>query len=386
MKVEGAWREIIELPNHKFFIGAQFHPEFNSRLVGGKVSYNYKFADEKEEMHRGRETEAMVRMLSQYKSLCGTRKVRVHYLAHDDILAGVVNLIKKLKIKRIIIGSRNMSKQAVLRKCCQIWVVLNGKHISTSNDHLEHTGSIGYGGSPEFLASIHELGDESDGYTTPPSDLEAETLDEQGIEESNAYEEVENFSEEGADQSDEIQCVRNNTEKAEKLMEEIDKLQRKLKELQDKGHKHEESILSPRQKVASLMEKTLSKPRYPELQIPEHIAQLSMSQIEKATNNFYSRNLIGGGGYGPVYKGKVGGMPVAIKLLRPHDKQGFPEYQQEVVVLSRIEHKHIVRLIGVCPESCGLVYEHLPNGTLLDRLSKGLAWKDNLLCCKRPIK
>lgn len=34
-------------------------------------------------------------------------QVRVHYLAHDDILAGVVNLIKKLKIKRIIIGSRS---------------------------------------------------------------------------------------------------------------------------------------------------------------------------------------------------------------------------------------------------------------------------------------
>jgi hypothetical protein len=46
--------------------------------VGGKVLY--KFADEKEkEMHRGRETKAMVNMLSQYKNLCGTRKVMLHY-------------------------------------------------------------------------------------------------------------------------------------------------------------------------------------------------------------------------------------------------------------------------------------------------------------------
>jgi hypothetical protein len=73
--------------------------------VGGKVLY--KFADEKEkEMHRAKETDAMVKMLSQYKNLCGSRKVRAHYLSHDDVLAGVVNLIKKLKIKRIIIGSR----------------------------------------------------------------------------------------------------------------------------------------------------------------------------------------------------------------------------------------------------------------------------------------
>ena len=46
--------------------------------MGGKVLY--KFADEKEkEMHRGRETKAMVNMLSQYKNLCGTRKVMLHY-------------------------------------------------------------------------------------------------------------------------------------------------------------------------------------------------------------------------------------------------------------------------------------------------------------------
>jgi len=78
--------------------------------VGGKLLY--KFADEKEkEMHRGRETEA-----------------RAHYLTHDDILAGVVNLVKKLKIKRIVIGSRNMSRKAVLRKCSQVWVVLSGKY------------------------------------------------------------------------------------------------------------------------------------------------------------------------------------------------------------------------------------------------------------------
>jgi len=49
-----------------------------------------------------------------------------------------------------------------------------------------------------------------------------------------------------------------------------------------------------------------------------------------------------------------------------------------VVVLSRLEHPHIVRLIGVCQESCSLVYEHLPNGTLLDRLSKGLLWEDRI--------
>lgn len=371
-------------------------------FMGGKLLY--KFADEKEkEMHRGRETEAMVRMLSQYKSLCDTREVRAHYITHDDILAGLVNLVKKLKIMRIVIGSRNMAKQEVLRKCCQVWLVINGKYVSTSNDHLRHTGSIGYGGSSELLASIHELSDESDGYTTPPSDFYVsfqadDIMDgdgvihmdgadlakydvqeaEQGSEESNAYEEVEFFSKEDADESDDIQNSRNISEKAAKLMEEMEELQRKLKDLQDEGHNHEENILSPRKKNDLLRERTLSKQAYPELQIPDHIAEFPMSRIAKATNNFYSQNLIGEGGYGPVYKGKLGGVIVAVKLLRPHGKQGFPEFQQEVVVLSRIEHPHIVKLIGVCQESFVLIYEHLPNGTLMDGLSKGLPWKDRI--------
>ncbi|CAL5065551.1 unnamed protein product [Urochloa decumbens] len=380
-------------------------------FMGGKVLY--KFADEKEkEMHRGRETKAMVNMLSQYKNLCGTRKVSAHYLTHDDTVAGVVSLVKKLKIKRIVIGSRNMSRQGALRQCCQVWVVLNGKHISTSNDHLEHSGNIGYGGSSDILASVHELGEES-GYMTPPSDLADEimddkssiemddsdplvtvqvqyidcshpdvqgdeTLTEQGTEESIASEEMESFGEEDADQSDEIQSFRNITEKAEKIMEEIDRLQKKLKELQGEGHNNIVRSLSPRQMAASLKQKSLSVPGYPELQIPENIEQFSTLQIAKGTESFHSRNFIGEGGYGPVYKGKLGGKPVAIKLLKPHGRQGFPEYQQEVTLLSKLDHPHIVRLMGVCTESCSLVYELLPNGTLLDRLSKGLLWKDRV--------
>ncbi|KAF8675244.1 hypothetical protein HU200_047917 [Digitaria exilis] len=335
-------------------------------FMGGKVLY--KFADEKEkEMHRGRETKAMVTMLSEYKNMCGTRKVSAHYLTHDDTVAGVVNLVKKLKIKRIVIGS--------------------------SNDHLEHSGNIGYGGSSDILASIHELGEESDGYITPPSDLadeimdleesiemddselvtEDETLTEQGTEESIASDQMENFAEEDADQSDEIQ-----TPLIYFGQEEIDRLQKKLKELQE-GHNYDLRSLSPRQKLAaSQKRKSLSEPRYPELQIPENIEQFSTSQIGKATEHFHSRNFIGEGGYGQVYKGKLGGTPVAIKLLKPHGRQGFPEYQQEVLLLSKLEHPHIVRLMGVCPESCSLVYEHLPNGTLLERLSKGLLWKDRV--------
>ena len=112
--------------------------------------------------------------------------------------------------------------------------------------------------------------------------------------------------------------------------EEIDKLQKKQKELQGESHNHDEDSLLPKQ-IATSPKKSLTKPRYQELEIPEHICQFSMSQIRKATRNFHSENLIGEGGYGPVYRGDLGGMHVAIKLLRPHGRQGYPEYRHEVI-------------------------------------------------------
>jgi hypothetical protein len=55
---------------------------YPTTAVGGKVLY--KFADEKEkEMHRGREMKVMVNMLSQYKKMCGTRKVMLFILIFE---------------------------------------------------------------------------------------------------------------------------------------------------------------------------------------------------------------------------------------------------------------------------------------------------------------
>lgn len=285
-------------------------------FMGGRLLY--KFADEMEkEKHRNTEMAAMVNMLSKYKSLCGTRKVRAYYLTHHNTIAGVVNLVKNLKIKRIIIGSRNMTMQDVLSRMCQVWVVLSGKHISTSKDPVEHNRILGEGGSSSYFGTIQE--------------------------------------------------------RALKCKEQIrDKLLSKLKLRQQEGcGSHGEDKLSQRKLSASLKENNFC--------IPEHVDQFTTSQIRKATRRLSSKNLIGQGGYGPVYKGNLGGMPVAIKILKPRGSQGFPEFLQEMVVLSRLEHPHIVKLIGVCPESCSLVYEHLCNGTLLDRLKQGgLQWEDRI--------
>lgn len=96
---------------------------------------------------------------------------------------------------------------------------------------------------------------------------------------------------------------------------------------------------------------------------------------------FAAANRLGCGGYGPVFRGVLDGVPVAVKLLDTSglSSQGPKEFAAEVAILSRLHHPHIVLLIGSCPERCGLVYELLDNGSLEQHLFSSsmpdLAWQ-----------
>ncbi|XP_020224072.1 U-box domain-containing protein 52 isoform X2 [Cajanus cajan] len=94
----------------------------------------------------------------------------------------------------------------------------------------------------------------------------------------------------------------------------------------------------------------------------------TIEEIEAATNFFSESLKIGEGGYGPVYKCHLDHTPVAVKVLRPDAAQGRSQFQREVEVLSCIRHPNMVLLLGACPEYGCLVYEHLTNGSLDDRL------------------
>ncbi|GER45034.1 kinase family protein [Striga asiatica] len=94
----------------------------------------------------------------------------------------------------------------------------------------------------------------------------------------------------------------------------------------------------------------------------------SIEEIEAATNYFSPSDKIGEGSYGPVYKGMIDHTPVAIKVLRSDISEGHKQFQQEVEVLSRMRHPNMVILLGACPEYGCLVYEHMDNGSLEDRL------------------
>ncbi|CAL5344763.1 unnamed protein product [Camellia sinensis] len=89
--------------------------------------------------------------------------------------------------------------------------------------------------------------------------------------------------------------------------------------------------------------------------------------IANATNNFSISNKIGEGGFGPVYKGQLStGQVIAVKRLSENSKQGVGEFKNEVILIAKLQHRNLVRLLGCCiqGEERMLIYEYLPNGSL----------------------
>ncbi|XP_059655498.1 G-type lectin S-receptor-like serine/threonine-protein kinase At4g27290 [Cornus florida] len=92
-----------------------------------------------------------------------------------------------------------------------------------------------------------------------------------------------------------------------------------------------------------------------------------LETIANATKNFSSTNMIGGGGFGPVYKGKLKtGQEIAVKRLSNNSGQGLQEFKNEVMLISKLQHRNLVRLLGYCVEGEErmLIYEYMPNKSL----------------------
>ncbi|KAK9681691.1 hypothetical protein RND81_10G020600 [Saponaria officinalis] len=95
--------------------------------------------------------------------------------------------------------------------------------------------------------------------------------------------------------------------------------------------------------------------------------QFDFDTIRAATNDFADANKLGRGGFGAVYKGLLSnGVQVAVKRLAHNSGQGEIEFKNEVLLLARLQHRNLVRLLGFCLERDErlLIYEFVPNRSL----------------------
>ncbi|XP_060187462.1 receptor-like serine/threonine-protein kinase ALE2 isoform X8 [Lycium barbarum] len=121
-----------------------------------------------------------------------------------------------------------------------------------------------------------------------------------------------------------------------------------------------------------------SRPNSPSLSFSSSFAAytgsartFSSNEIERATDHFNEARVLGEGGFGVVYSGVLDdGMEVAVKVLKRDDQQGGREFLAEVEMLSRLHHRNLVKLIGICLEerSRCLLYELIPNGSVESHL------------------
>ncbi|XVF27792.1 hypothetical protein REPUB_Repub14bG0139500 [Reevesia pubescens] len=107
--------------------------------------------------------------------------------------------------------------------------------------------------------------------------------------------------------------------------------------------------------------------------------QFDFDSILDATNNFSDENKLGQGGFGAVYKGQLpNGQEIAVKRLSRGSGQGDLEFKTEVLLVAKLQHRNLVRLLGFCLEGHErlLIYEFVPNASLdhfiFDPVKRGL--------------
>ncbi|KAL5546960.1 hypothetical protein UlMin_006647 [Ulmus minor] len=92
-----------------------------------------------------------------------------------------------------------------------------------------------------------------------------------------------------------------------------------------------------------------------------------LDSILVATNNFSTTNKLGQGGFGSVYKGKLqDGKEIAVKRLASSSGQGIEEFKNEIILISKLQHRNLVKLLGCCVEKEEklLIYEFMANKSL----------------------
>ena len=122
----------------------------------------------------------------------------------------------------------------------------------------------------------------------------------------------------------------------------------------------------------------------------QHTKLFTSQELEKATDQFNESRILGKGGQGMVYKGMLtDGSITTIKKCNIVDEGNLEQFLNEIIILSHINHRNVVKLVGCCLETeiPLLVYEFIPNGTLSQYLHEEseefpLTWEMRLRIAK----
>lgn len=113
-----------------------------------------------------------------------------------------------------------------------------------------------------------------------------------------------------------------------------------------------------------------------------HLKRYSFKELRAATDHFSSKNILGKGGFGIVYKGCLqDGSLVAVKRLKDYNAVGGEvQFQTEVELISLAVHRNLLRLCGFCTTDNErlLVYPYMPNGSVASRLKDHIHGKPAL--------
>ncbi|ONK79495.1 uncharacterized protein A4U43_C01F6940 [Asparagus officinalis] len=138
------------------------------------------------------------------------------------------------------------------------------------------------------------------------------------------------------------------------------------------------------QNVSDLSAESIGKCQYPSFsQRPSNLRVFTFSELRVATKNFGRSLMVGEGGFGCVYRGTIRSnedpdtkVEIAVKQLNRKGLQGHKEWLTEVNVLGIVDHPNLVKLVGYCADDDErgiqrlLVYEYMPNRSVLDHLSR----------------
>jgi serine/threonine protein kinase len=137
---------------------------------------------------------------------------------------------------------------------------------------------------------------------------------------------------------------------------------RKSNELKQKFFRQNGGLLLQQQYLSSGDQSGISKTKV-----------FSSEELETATDGFNVNRILGQGGQGTVFKGMLAdGVIVAVKRSTMVSEENLEGFINEVCILSQINQRNIVRILGCCLEAEVplLVYEFIPNGTLYEYLHR----------------